>query len=192
MSNQTSEASERSFRNRAWSWLNGQSSAEAVNDATDGEEEAVHSQVVPTAAPASGPSTLIRDHLSGVIEALLFASDKPMTVGEVAKAAKADKKTVKEVLTELIAFYRPRGFRIDEVAGGFAFRTSPAFAPFVRDMAAKRPIRMTRAQLETLAIIAYRQPITRPEVDDVRGVDSGAVLKALLDRDLIRILGKRD
>src|SRR5262249_55665384 len=57
---------------------------------------------------------------------------------------------------------------------------------------AKRPVRMTRAQLETLAIVAYRQPITRPEVDDVRGVDSGPVLHTLLDRDLVKILGKKD
>src|SRR5258706_12703702 len=59
-------------------------------------------------------------------------------------------------------------------------------------MLAKKPVRMTRAQLETLAIISYRQPITRPEVDDVRGVDSGPVMKLLLERDLIRILGKKD
>ena len=82
--------------------------------------------------------------------------------------------------------------RLDEVANGFMFRTSPVFAPFVREQVAKKPVRMSRAQLETLAIVAYRQPITRPEIDDVRGVDSGAVLKSLLDRDLVRIIGKKD
>jgi segregation and condensation protein B len=78
------------------------------------------------------------------------------------------------------------------VAGGWVFRTSPQYAPFVRDLTKQKPVRLTRAQVETLAIIAYRQPITRPEVDDVRGVDSGPVLKLLLERDLVRILGKRD
>jgi segregation and condensation protein B len=66
------------------------------------------------------------------------------------------------------------------------------YAPFVRDMSSEKPVRLTRAQVETLAIAAYRQPITRPEVDDIRGVDSGATLKLLLERDLVRILGKKD
>ena len=68
---------------------------------------------------------------------------------------------------------RTRGIHLDEVAGGWVFRTSPQYAPFVRDLTKQRPVRLTRAQVETLAIIAYRQPITRPEIDDVRGVDSG-------------------
>src|SRR6185295_9785573 len=63
---------------------------------------------------------------------------------------------------------------------------------FIREAAGKKPVRMSRAQLETLAIVAYRQPNTRPEVDDVRCVDSGAALKTLLDRELVRILGKKD
>jgi segregation and condensation protein B len=66
------------------------------------------------------------------------------------------------------------------------------YAPFVRDVAMKKPVRLTRAQIETLAILAYRQPITRPEIDDIRGVDSGPVLRLLLERDLVRILGRKD
>jgi segregation and condensation protein B len=62
----------------------------------------------------------------------------------------------------------------------------------VRELTSERPVRLTRAQVETLAIVAYRQPVTRPEVDDIRGVDSGATLKLLLERDLLRILGKKD
>jgi hypothetical protein len=62
----------------------------------------------------------------------------------------------------------------------------------VRDLTKQKPVKLSRAQVETLAIIAYRQPVTRPEIDDVRGVDSGPVLKVLLERDLVRILGKRD
>jgi segregation and condensation protein B len=81
---------------------------------------------------------------------------------------------------------------LDEVAGGWLFRTNVQYAPFVRELANERPVRLTRAQVETLAIIAYRQPITRPEIDDIRGVDSGATLKLLLERDLVRILGKKD
>jgi segregation and condensation protein B len=134
-----------------------------------------------------------RAHLKGLIEALVFASDHPIALNDIAKAAgRADRKLVRALCDELRNDYSRRGFHLEEVAGGFIFRTSTTYAPFVRDMLAKKPVRMTRAQLETLAIISYRQPITRPEVDDVRGVDSGPVMKLLLDRDLIRILGKKD
>jgi segregation and condensation protein B len=115
-----------------------------------------------------------------------------MPLKDIVKATKADRVLVKELVGELVGEYRHRGFRLDEVAGGFAFRTSPAFSPFVRELGEKKPVRMSRAQLETLAIVAYRQPVTRPEVDEVRGVDSGAALKSLLERELVRILGKKD
>ena len=135
---------------------------------------------------------LQRRHLRGLLEALVFASDAPITPKELAKLASAPQKQVRELLGELQADYSTRGMHLDEVAGGWVFRTSAQYAPFVRDLTKQKPVRLTRAQVETLAIIAYRQPITRPEVDDVRGVDSGPVLKLLLERDLVRILGKRD
>ena len=135
---------------------------------------------------------LQRKHLRGLLEALVFASDSPITPKELAKLASAPQKQVKELLAELKSDYASRGMHLDEVAGGWVFRTSPQYAPFVRDLTKQKPVRLTRAQVETLAIIAYRQPITRPEIDDVRGVDSGPVLKLLLERDLVRILGKRD
>jgi segregation and condensation protein B len=135
---------------------------------------------------------LQRKHLRGLLEALVFASDSPITPKELGKLASAPQKLVKELLAELKGDYATRGMHLDEVAGGWVFRTSPQYAPFVRDLTKQKPVRLTRAQVETLAIIAYRQPITRPEIDDVRGVDSGPVLKLLLERDLVRILGKRD
>jgi segregation and condensation protein B len=133
-----------------------------------------------------------RAHLKGLLEALIFASDRPVRTGELAKTATAGHKQVKELLGELKGDYQQRGVQLDEVAGGWVFRTNIAYAPFVRDLTKQRPVRLTRAQVETLAILAYRQPITRPEIDEVRGVDSGPVLKLLLERDLIRILGKKD
>ncbi|MBX3186295.1 MAG: SMC-Scp complex subunit ScpB [Labilithrix sp.] len=135
---------------------------------------------------------LQRKHLRGLLEALIFASDAPIRTPELAKLASAPSKQVKELLAELKVDYATRGIHLDEVAGGWVFRTSPQYAPFVRDLTKQKPVRLTRAQVETLAIIAYRQPITRPEIDDVRGVDTGPVLKLLLERDLVRILGKRD
>jgi segregation and condensation protein B len=135
---------------------------------------------------------LSHDHLSGLLEALVFASDKPMKAGELARLASAPVTQVREVLAELKPTYAGRGIVLDEIAGGWIFRTAAQYAPFVRELASERPVRLTRAQLETLAIVAYRQPITRPEIDDIRGVDSGATLKLLLERELLRILGKKD
>jgi segregation and condensation protein B len=135
---------------------------------------------------------LTHDHLRGLLEALVFASDKPITAKELARLASAPIKEVKELMLELHDAYSQRGITLDEVAGGWLLRTAPVFAPFVRDLAGGRPVRLSRAQIETLAIAAYRQPITRPEIDEIRGVDSGATLKLLLERDLVRILGKKD
>jgi segregation and condensation protein B len=78
------------------------------------------------------------------------------------------------------------------VAGGWQLRSSPDNADFARRFLRVKPQRLTRAALETLAIIAYRQPVTRPEIEEIRGVDCGAVVKALLERRLIKILGKKE
>jgi segregation and condensation protein B len=174
----------RAFRRKAWTWFAPRTSppkGTRVLKRVRGEQ-----------ASAFPHGDVVRSHLKGVLEAIIFASEHPQPARDLARIAQADLRDVKAILAELVGEYRERGFRLDEVAGGFVFRTSPGFAPFVREQASKKPVKMTRAQLETLAIVAYRQPITRPEVDDVRGVDSGAVLKSLLERDLVRILGKKD
>jgi segregation and condensation protein B len=156
----------------------------------DTDEEAPPSEPPVATIPAAD---VARAHLKGLIEALVFVSEHPLSVSDLAKeAGGADKKLVRMLADELRQEYTRRGIHLEEVAGGLLFRTNPTYAPFIRDATAKRPVRMTRAQLETLAIVAYRQPITRPEVDDVRGVDSGPVLKTLLDRDLVKILGKKE
>jgi segregation and condensation protein B len=141
---------------------------------------------------AKGASDVSRAHLKGLLEALVFASDHPIKANELAKGASAPIKEVKDALAGLKEEYATRGVQLDEVAGGWIFRTSAQYAPFVRDLTKHKPVKLTRAQVETLAILAYRQPITRPEIDEIRGVDSGPVLKLLLERDLVRILGKKD
>ncbi len=133
-------------------------------------------------------ATLLRH----AIEAILFVSEKPITLKELSKGLQLDKKRTLELLNELRSEYEARGIRIDEVADGYAFRTHPSIADYVRNFLEQRPVKLSRAQLETLSIVAYRQPITRPEVDDIRGVNCGPVLKGLLERDLVRILGKKD
>jgi len=165
----------------------------------DDTEPAAKSDELWTPEEAEPPAVTVpaadlsRAHLKGLIEALVFVADQPLSLQDIAKAAgRADRKLVRALADELRQDYARRGIHLEEVAGGLIFRTNPAYAPFIRDAVAKRPVRMTRAQLETLAIIAYRQPLTRPEVDDVRGVDSGPVMRMLLERGLIKILGKKD
>lgn len=146
----------------------------------------------PVEEDAPGAGDVARNHLRGLVEALIFVSDRPIRATELAKATAAPLKEIKELLGSMVDEYSGRGIQLGEVAGGWIFRTNPAYAPFVRDLTKQKPVKLTRAQIETLAILAYRQPITRPEIDDIRGVDSGPVLKVLLERELIKILGKKD
>ncbi len=160
------------------------------DDATD--EPAVESAADPETQPQTTSEEVSKTHLRGLVEALVFAADHPLKTAEIAKLASAPSRQIKEILDELRLEYVDRGVQLDEIAGGWAFRTNVQYAPFVRDLTGLKPVKLSRAQLETLAIVAYRQPVTRPEVDDIRGVDCGAVLKTLLERDLVRILGKKD
>jgi segregation and condensation protein B len=168
-----------------------ESADESFDESAD--EQALSGPPPSKAKDADGSTDGVgHDHLKGALEALIFASDAPLKVNELAKFANASKRDVAGALEQLTAEYMHRGVRLEEIAGGWLFRTNPAYAPFVRDLTKQKPVRLTRAQVETLSILAYRQPITRPEIDDIRGVDSGPVLKVLLERDLIRILGKKD
>jgi segregation and condensation protein B len=129
-----------------------------------------------------------------IVESLLFVTDKPVTLDQLHEATGIDRGRLEEALGQLGGVHRDgvSGIVLTEVAGGWQFRTDPDSGEFVRRFLRVKPHRLTRAALETLAIIAYRQPVTRPEIEDVRGVDSGAVVKALLERRLIKILGKKD
>jgi segregation and condensation protein B len=129
-----------------------------------------------------------------VVEALLFAAEKPLDLAQLREITEMDESLLKQAIEALQQRYSAgtSGTVLVEVAGRWQFRTDPELAAYVRRMLQVKPMRLTRAALETLAIVAYRQPVTRPEVEDLRGVDSGAVLKALLERKLIRILGKKD
>jgi segregation and condensation protein B len=155
----------------------------------DGEEELGLGLGGPGLA---GTVALETQDLKGALEALILVSDKPVAAIRLARLTRQDLGLVRKALAELREEYRGRGIALDEIAGGFQFRTSPRYAPFVRSLTQQKPMRLSRAQLEVLAIIAYRQPVTRPEIDDVRGVDSGSAIKVLLERDVIKIIGKRD
>jgi segregation and condensation protein B len=130
-----------------------------------------------------------------IVEALLLAAPEPLTaqrLGELVPGAKA--ATVRELVTELNVEYaqQGRGFEIAEVAGGWQLRTCADLAEYVHALHPRRAVRLSRAALETLAVVGYKQPITRAEIEHVRGVDAGAVLRSLLERDLVRIAGHRE
>jgi segregation and condensation protein B len=130
-----------------------------------------------------------------IIEALLFASDRPLNVREI-HACLPDEtgSKITQVLDELQTEYDDlkRSFALKEVAQGFQFRTRSEYAPYVLRMLRTSPTRLSRAALETLAIIAYKQPILRQEIERLRGVDVGGILKTLLEKDLIRIMGRKN
>lgn len=132
--------------------------------------------------------------LKPIVESLLFVSDGPLRCERICEALEAERGAVLKVLAELEADYRDarRGFYLQQVAEGYQLRTRPEYADWVLRLNKTRPVRFSRAALEALAIIAYRQPVTRAEIDYLRGVDSGGVIKTLLERHLIRILGKKD
>ena len=143
------------------------------------------------------------ERLCSVIESLLLVSSEPLPFERLLEVLQGeDQRLVPEDLRAAIerlikGYANPEralatGFRVEEVAGGLQLRTTPENAPYVRRFLAARPQRLTKPALETLAIVAYRQPSTKPEIESIRGVDCGAVLKALLDRDLIKILGKAE
>ena len=130
-----------------------------------------------------------------IIEALILASGEPLTPARLAQIVPgATTATVKDRVNELNTEYveQDRAFEIWEVAGGYQIRTRAEFSGYLQQLRRERPLRLSNAALETLSIIAYKQPVTRGELEDVRGVDSGAVLKSLLERRLVRILGHRE
>ena len=135
------------------------------------------------------------DNLKAIVESLLFASDTPLTVDKIKSVLETeDRKTIREALTSLAEEYESakRGFFLTEVAGGFQFRTRPEYRQWVRRLKETRPARLSKAALETLAIVAYKQPVLRSDVEYLRGVDSGGTLRTLLERRLIRVMGRKD
>jgi segregation and condensation protein B len=131
-----------------------------------------------------------------VVEAMLFASDVPLEAERVREVLDLeDVAAARALAEELIARYEaePRGLAIVEVGGGYRMVTRPELAPWlVRLTRARTRVRLSRPALETLAIIAYKQPVSRPELDAVRGVSSDAVLDNLLERRLVRIAGRKE
>ncbi|MFI5370410.1 MAG: SMC-Scp complex subunit ScpB [Candidatus Eisenbacteria bacterium] len=131
--------------------------------------------------------------LQAALEALLFSSDQPLPLSLLAEALDAEPAVVSETLVALERDYRAReaGVQLREIAGGWMLVTAPEHAEWVgRLLRGKRKMRLSRAALEALAIIAYKQPVTKSEVEAIRGVDTTGVLATLLERNLVTIRGR--
>jgi segregation and condensation protein B len=129
------------------------------------------------------------------LEAILFLADEPMTVSVLAQAIELGRREVEVLLSGMAEEYEARGSGIvlQNVAGGWRLATHPAAAPYVEQfILSSRHTRLTKASLESLAIVAYKQPVTRHQVSSIRGADSDGVLRALVDRGLIQEVGRDD
>ena len=130
-----------------------------------------------------------------IVEALVLAAPEPISAARIAEITPDCKpSTAVDLVNELNTEYQEqdRAFEIWEVAGGYQVRTRAEFSGYLQQLQKQRPMRLSRAALETLSIVAYKQPVTRGEIETVRGVDVGAVLKTLLERQLVRMVGHRE
>jgi len=135
------------------------------------------------------------EKIKSIIEALLIISEKGLTIEELKDAIDgSDAKDIGEGMELLRGEYNSSGraFNIAEIAGKYRIVTRPEYLPWINNLYKKEVDRLTGPSLETLAIIAYKQPVTRAEVESIRGVNSGGVMKALLDKDLVHIRGRKD
>ncbi len=130
-----------------------------------------------------------------IIEGLLFVSNVPLSLEKISAVTDGvPRDRIQKALDELMAEYEEmnRAFVLTYVAGGYQFRSRAELSSYILQLKKKAPARLTRAALETLAVIAYRQPVLRAEIEKIRGVDVGGTLKTLLERDIIRIVGRKD
>ncbi|PLX87337.1 MAG: SMC-Scp complex subunit ScpB [Desulfuromonas sp.] len=129
-----------------------------------------------------------------IIESLLFASESPLSLDRLSALLEIGRVELRPLMQQIVDDFEQadHGFYLAEVAGGYQFRTRSECADWIRKLSKERPFRFSPAALETLAMIAYRQPITRSEVEYLRGVDSGGVIKTLLEKGLLKVLGKKE
>ncbi|MCY3019254.1 MAG: SMC-Scp complex subunit ScpB [Planctomycetota bacterium] len=166
----------------------------AASDAPDSDTPDAETPTPETAAEETPARQAVNpEELARTLEALLFAAEESLAVREMARAAGSDSASVRKVLPKIKAAYdeQRKPWDLVEVAGGYRLVTRPEFHPAIQRLKTQTAQRkLTQAALETLALIAYRQPIGRAEVESVRGVGAGPVLRLLLEKKLIRITGR--
>lgn len=134
-----------------------------------------------------------------IVEAIIFASSQPISLAQIEEIVQEegepgiDRTMLKELLTQLQAACEGRAIDLVEVASGYQYRVKADYAPWVAKLTEERPARYSRALLETLALIVYRQPVTRAEIEEVRGVAvSSYILRTLIDREWVKVVGHKD
>jgi segregation and condensation protein B len=130
-----------------------------------------------------------------ILESLFFVSDSPIRLETLVEILpESNKEAILGGIRQIRAEYEDlsRGIELTEISGGYQFRTKPRWAGWVSRLKKTKAIKLSQAALETLAIVAYRQPIIRPAIEEIRGVDSGSVLHTLLEKGLIKIMGRKD
>ena len=135
------------------------------------------------------------EEIKNIIESLLFVAEAPLTVDRFKTILElGDTNEIRHALKSLSDEYQARkgGFYLREVAGGYQICTRSEYTEWIKRLLQPNPPRLSKAALETLAIIAYKQPIIRSDIEHIRGVDSGGILRLLLERKLIRILGRKE
>ncbi|MDO9572845.1 MAG: SMC-Scp complex subunit ScpB [Candidatus Omnitrophota bacterium] len=135
------------------------------------------------------------NNLKSAVEAIIFASEKPVTLEQIKKVlGNLDAASVRNIIDELRSEYeiQNRGFRITEIAGGFQMNACTVFAPFLKKLFKERSVdKLSKPALESLAIIAYKQPLTKAEIESLRNVNVDGVIKNLGEKNLIRICGRK-
>ena len=138
---------------------------------------------------------ILMEDIKNIVESILFVSKEPLSVKRIKNALPlVDSRELNSILKTLLDEYEERsgGIYIRETAGGYQFCSRPAYAPWITKLIQPMPVRLSKPALETLAIIAYKQPIIRSDIDHIRGVDSGGIVRTLMERRLIRILGRKE
>ncbi|HVV50370.1 MAG TPA: SMC-Scp complex subunit ScpB, partial [Polyangia bacterium] len=172
---------------------NGEAAPEGVVEGEATTAEAAPADGAEGDAAPEPPPDAAPGRLASIVESLLFASDRPLSLAELKRhVGERDGAKLTAALEDLRARRAETGVQVVQVAGGWHLRTNPENVAWVSRILSGKPPRLSRAMLETLAIVAYRQPITRPEIDEIRGVDCGPVLKTLLERNLVRMIGKKE
>lgn len=130
-----------------------------------------------------------------ILESLFFVSDSPIRLEVLVEILpESGKEDILEGIRQIQAEYGDpsKGIELIEIAGGYQFRTKPGWAEWVTRLKKTKAVKLSQAALETLAIVAYRQPVIRPTIEEIRGVDSGSVLHTLMERGLIKMMGRKD
>lgn len=136
---------------------------------------------------------MLYDHLTGALEAVLFAAGEPLSVAELATIMQLDKPQIWNLLNNLENAYKEenRGLMLREVGGGYQLVTKPVYYELLTNLSKTKTVKLTNAALETLAIIAFKQPVTRSEMEEIRGVKVDGVVNTLLELGLIEDVGRK-